>query len=164
MALDAVSFDQYPFHIWSSSMTGKLMSVDPGEKRIGLAISDESGTLARGLGVIKHMSIKQDCLEITKLAQKNAVTRIIIGNPLGENNEERPQTRHAQKVAEVLAEFSGLPVELWDESGSTIRAREIRMEVGAKRDKRGGHLDEVAAAVILQSWLDEHQEDEKDHA
>ncbi|MDP3449959.1 MAG: Holliday junction resolvase RuvX [Anaerolineaceae bacterium] len=145
-------------------MTGRVMAVDPGEKRIGLAISDETSTLARGLCVIKHVSLKQDCLEIAKLAQRNSVTRIIVGTTMGENDEERPQTRHAQKVAEMLAECLELPVELWDEHGSTVRAREIRLEAGANREKRGGHLDEVAAAVILQSWLKEHQEDGKDHA
>ena len=145
-------------------MTGRVMAVDPGEIRIGLAISDETATLARGLCVIKHVSLKQDCVEIAKLAQSNSVTRIIVGSPLGENDKERPQTRHAQKVAEMLGECAGLPVELWDESGSTVRAREIRLENGANREKRGGHLDEVAAALILQSWLEEHQEDGEDYA
>ncbi len=145
-------------------MTGRILAVDPGEKRIGLAISDETGTLARGLCVIKHESLKQDCLEIAKLAQSNSIARIIVGSPLGENNEERPQTRHAQKVAEELAKCSGLPVELYDESGSTQKARDIRLEAGAIQKNRGGHLDEVAAAVILQNWLEEHFEDGKDHA
>jgi putative holliday junction resolvase len=137
----------------------KIMAVDPGEKRIGLAISNETGMIARGLGVINHLSQKQDCIEITRIAQSNQVTRIIVGSPFGAEGEARPQTRHAQKIAEALAEVSGLPVELWDESGSTQMAKEIRIASGAKREKRGGHLDEVAAAVILQSWLDEHFED-----
>lgn len=144
-------------------MTGRIMAVDPGEKRIGVAISDETGTLARGLAVITHVSLKQDCLEIVKMAQDNAITKIIVGSPLGVKNEERPQTRHAQKVVESLTEISGLPVELWDESGSTVQARAYRLEAGVKRDKRGGHLDQVAAAVILQTWLDSHLEDGKDH-
>ncbi len=145
-------------------MNGRIMAVDPGEKRIGLAISDETGTLARGLIVIKHESLKMDCLKIADLAQMNAVKRIIVGSPISEDGEERPQTRHAQKVAESLAECTGLPVELWDESGSTQMARANRVEAGVKREKRGGHLDEVAAAVILQSWLDGRIEDGKDHA
>jgi len=140
------------------------MAVDPGEKRIGLAISDETCTLARGLSVIKHESLRLDCLEIAKLANANGVKKIVVGSPIGDADEERPQMRHAQKVAESLAECSGLPVELWDESGSTLKAREYRLEAGVKRDKRGGHLDEVAAAVILQSWLDDHIEDGNDHA
>lgn len=144
-------------------MTGRVMAVDLGEKCIGLAISDETATLARGLCVIKHVSLSQDCLEISKVAHNNAVTKIIVGSPMGDNNEERPQTRHAQKVAEALADSSGLPVELGDENGSTRKAREIRLETGANRDRRGGHLDEVAAAVILQTWLDEHHEDGKNY-
>lgn len=145
-------------------MIGRIMAVDPGEKRIGLAVSDETGTLARGFSVIKHVSLKADCLEIAKLAQDNQITKIIIGSPIAENGKDRPQIRHAQKVADTLAELSSLPVELWDENGSTQKARQFRLEAGVKREKRGGHLDEVAAAVILQSWLDAHFEDGKNHA
>lgn len=145
-------------------MTGRIMAVDPGEKRIGVAISDETGTLARGLSVIKHESLKLDCNKIAELVRMNEVKRIIVGSPMGEDGDERPQTRHAQKVAEALAESTGLPVELWDETNSTQKARANLLEAGVKRDKRGGHLDEVAAAVILQSWLDDHIEDGKDHA
>ncbi len=145
-------------------MSGRIMAVDPGEKRIGLAISDETGTLARGLCVIKHISLKQDCLEIAKVAQNNAVTKIIVGSPMGDNGEERPQMRHAQKVADVIAEYSNLPVELYDESGSTQKAREIRLQAGANQKNRGGHLDGVAAAVILQNWLEANHEDGKSHA
>jgi putative holliday junction resolvase len=140
------------------------MAVDPGEKHIGLAISDETGTLARGLSVINHVSLNQDCLQIAKLAGTNGVVKIIVGSPIGGNGEERPQTRHAQKLADMLAEKSGLPVELWDENGSTQKARAFSLEAGVKREKRGGHLDAVAAAVILQSWLDDHYEDGKDDA
>ena len=145
-------------------MTGRIMAIDPGEKRIGVAISDETGTLARGHSIIKHESLILDCQKIAELAHLNGAIKIIVGSPMGEDGEERPQTRHAQKVAESLAECSNLPVELWDESGSTQKARQNRLEAGAKRDKRGGHLDEVAAAVILQSWLDARIEDGKDHA
>jgi len=144
-------------------MMGRFMAVDPGEKRIGLAISDETGTLARGLTVLNHVSLKTDCLDIFKLVQENQIIKIIVGSPVSETGEERPQTRHAQKIADTLGELSGLPVELWDENGSTQRARQIRIETGVKQQKRGGHLDEVAAAVILQSWLDSHLREGNDH-
>jgi putative holliday junction resolvase len=140
------------------------MAVDPGEKRIGLAISDETGTLARGLAVIKHVSLKVDCFEILALAQEYEVKSIIVGNPVGEDGEERPQTRHAKRIAETLSALSGLPVTLWDESGSTQTARALRLDAGANRQKRGSHLDEVAAEVILQSWLDAYHEKETKHA
>ena len=137
-------------------MTGRVLAVDPGAKRIGIAISDETATLARGLLVIEHVSLMNDCSEISWIAQKENVVTIIVGNATGIDGEERSQTRHARKVAEELAERSGLPVNLWDEYGSTQKARSIRMEIGASKSKRGGHLDADAAAVILQSWLDAH--------
>lgn len=164
MAMDAVLIDQHSFCERSNKLTGRIMAVDPGEKRIGLAVSDETGTLARGLCVIKHVSLKQDCLEIAKFVHQNAVTKIIVGSPMAEDGEERPQTRHAKKLADSLMDYCDLQVELWDETGSTLQARAIRIETGSSRDKRSGHLDEVAAAVILQSWLDENNEVGKNYA
>lgn len=140
-------------------MNGRIMAVDPGEKRIGLAISDETGTIARGLCVLKHVSLQIDCGEIVNLAEKNEVVKIIVGNPLGMDGEERPQSRHAKKVADTITQLSDIPVILWDEHGSTQQARAIRLETGANRSRRGGHLDEVAAAVILQSWLESNEMD-----
>lgn len=134
------------------------MAVDPGSKRIGVAISDETGTLARGLTVINHISLQEDCSKVSRLALENEVKLILIGNPLSDDGEERPQTRHATKIAEELAEVSGLPVKLVDEYGSTQQARTIRQTAGVNRAKRSGHLDQVAAAVILQKWLDSNQE------
>jgi putative Holliday junction resolvase len=145
-------------------MMGRILAIDPGEKRIGVAVSDETGTLARGLTVIDHVSIKTDCLEIVKLAREYSAKVLIVGNAVGDEETERPQSRHAQKLAEKLTELSGLPVELWDENGSTRDAQAIRLKAGVGRSKRCGHLDEVAAAVILQSWLDANHEDVNRHA
>ena len=142
-------------------MSGRVMAVDPGEKRIGLALSDETCTLAKGLTVIAHISMKEDCEKVAKLAQENGVSIILVGNALSEGGNERPQNRHAMKIAEMLADMTGLRIILWDESGSTRKAQSIRREMGSSKPKRSGHLDEVAAAVILQSWLDSAQEDEK---
>jgi len=139
-------------------MTGRVMAVDPGEKRIGVALSDETQTLAKGLKVISHVSLKQDCAEIARLATENNAVEIIVGSAVGEEYEETPASRHAKRVADALAQICGLPVRLWDESGSTQQARAIRLQGGARRNKRAGHLDEVAAAVILQSWLDVNQD------
>lgn len=139
-------------------MKGRVMAVDPGEKRIGIALSDETRSLAKGLTVLPHVSLKQDCAGIARLAAENGVVLIVVGNALGEEGEETPASRHATKVAETLAEFCDLAITLWDESGSTQQARAIRLQSGARRHERGGHLDEVAAAVILQSWLDSNQE------
>jgi putative holliday junction resolvase len=144
-------------------MTGRILAVDPGEKRIGIALSDETGCLARGLAVINHVSLTADCVEIARLARENEAVSIVIGNPIGDEGEETSQSRHAKRVAEKISELTRLPVELWDEHGSTKEARAIRLNSGANRKNRGGHLDEVAAAVILQSWLDSKLENEEHH-
>lgn len=136
------------------------MAVDPGEKNIGIAISDPGAILARPLTVIKHQSLKIDCGEIARLAKENEAVKIIIGQPMGEDETIRPQMRHAQKLAETLSECASLPVELWDEYSSTSHARKIQILAGISRKKRAGHLDDLAAAVILQSYLDFQSEHE----
>lgn len=143
-------------------MTGRVLAVDPGEKRIGLAISDETATLARGLLVLKHKSLMEDCHMIINIAVENNVDRIIVGVPESDDGEERPQSRHAKKIATALSELTSTPILLWDESDSTRMARTLRLESGANRKSRSGHLDAVAAAIILQSWLDwQNKEDDK---
>lgn len=133
---------------------GRILAIDPGEKRIGIAISDPSRTIAGGVTIIKHVSLVEDCEKITQFARENEVTRIIIGAPFDESVELRPQVRHAQKIAEVLRERTNLPVELWDEQGTTQAARAARISMGVNRRKRGGHLDDVAAVILLQNYLD----------
>jgi putative Holliday junction resolvase len=135
-------------------MTGRILAVDPGEKRLGIAVSDPTGTTARPLLVLKHVSRLIDAAEIARLATEHEVVRIIIGQALDEEGGGTPQARHAARLAEAVREQTTLPVELWDESGSTQAARAARIAMGVSRRKRSGHLDEVAAAVILQSYLD----------
>jgi putative Holliday junction resolvase len=136
-------------------MTGRILAVDPGEKRIGIAISDPTSTIAKPLSVIRHTSMILDCAGIANLASENQVIRIVVGQPWGVDGEETPQTRHSQKLADMLKSQTVIPIELWDESGSTQAARHARISMGVSRRKRSGHLDDLAAVVILQSYLDE---------
>lgn len=139
-------------------MSGRILAVDPGEKRLGVALSDPTGTLARPLTVIKHGSRAVDAAQIAALAADNGAERIIIGTALDDDGQPTPQSRHAERLAEAVCQQTRLPVELWDESGSTQAARETRFLQGVSRRRRSGHLDDVAAAVILQSYLDAHSE------
>ncbi len=135
-------------------MKGRVLALDPGEKRLGVAVSDETRTLARGLAVIRHVSLQEDCTAVLVLARENQADLIVVGTVLDENGEERPQTRHAKKLAETLTNLSGLKTVLWDETDTTKQAWSIRKQSGASKQKRSGHLDEVAAALLLQSYLD----------
>lgn len=134
----------------------RVLAVDPGEKRLGLAISDQTGTIANPLTVLKHVTRALDGAAIAQIALENGVGLIVVGHPLDEENHSTPQSRQAAKLAQAIREQSGLPVELWDESGSTQAARMARITMGARRSKRKGHLDDLAATYILQTYLDDH--------
>lgn len=132
----------------------RILAVDPGEKRIGIALSDPSGTIASPLGVVNHSSRLIDAASIAELAKTNQAERIIVGQSLDEDGNPTPSSRRADKLAKAIRSQSDIPVEMWDESFSTQTARLARIETGAPRHKRKGHLDEMAAVVILQSYLD----------
>lgn len=134
----------------------RILAVDPGEKRLGIALSDPTGTIASPLQVLPHVSRAADARAIAQLAEQHGAARIIIGQALDDEGFPTPQARHAERLAEAIRAETDLPVELWDESDSTQAARESRLAMGVSRRKRSGHLDEIAAAVILQSYLDAH--------
>ncbi len=133
---------------------GRVLAIDTGEKRIGIAISDPIGVLASPLTVIPHVQLIEDCKLVAQLAHDHEVNLIIIGQALGEEGEITRQARHARKFAEQLESICSIPVILWDESNTTNLARQARINSGAKRKNRSGHLDDLAAAIILQDYLD----------
>lgn len=134
----------------------RVLAVDPGEKRIGVAISDPTGTIAKPLTVLKHVARAIDAAAIAALALEQGAGLIVVGQALDDENMPTTQSRRAERLAEAIRSQSELPVVLWDESGSTQIARLVRLQMGVSRRKRSGHLDELAAAVILQSYLDAH--------
>lgn len=132
----------------------RILAVDPGEKRIGVAVSDPTGTIASPLTVVKHTARGEDAARIAQLAREQGAVRIVVGHPLDAEGEAGPAALRAERFAEALQALTSLPVELWDEFGSTREARAARIALGVPRRKRRGHLDDLAAAVILQSYLD----------
>ena len=132
----------------------RTLAVDPGEKRLGIAISDPSGTIANPLTVLKHVSRPLDAAAIAQLANENQVELIVIGQSLDEDGLPTPEGRRAGRLAEAVQGQTDLPIVLWDESGSTKEARSARLAMGASRRKRGGHLDDLAATYILQTYLE----------
>ena len=134
----------------------RILAVDHGKKNIGLAISDETGMLARPLGIIAHSSKLLDAAQVAEQATRQAAERIIVGVSYDEEGQLNQAGRQAMNFAEVLKLQTELPVEMWDESLTTQDARAVRLASGAPRKKRAGHLDDVAAAVLLQDYLDNH--------
>jgi len=138
-------------------MNHRVLAIDPGDKHIGLALSDPTGTIANPLTVVNHISRAIDAAQITRIATENEVEIIVIGQALGDEGEVGPAARKAQRMAEAIRLQTNLQVVLWDESGSTMEAREARFEMGVSRRRRSGHLDKLAAVIILQSYLDAHR-------
>jgi putative Holliday junction resolvase len=128
--------------------------VDHGEKRIGLALSDPTGTIANPFKVIEHVSRLMDAAQVATLAQDNDVGLIVIGQSFDEEGLPNLAGRRAAKFADALEQQISIPVVLWDESFSTQEARASRIELGVSRKKRAGHHDSLAAVVILQSYLE----------
>jgi putative Holliday junction resolvase len=139
-------------------MIGRVLAVDPGDQRIGLAVSDPSGTIANPLRVIQHVARNVDAALIAQIAGEEGAVRIIVGLPLDDEGRVGPRARKAERLAEAIRQQSKLPIELWDESLSTREAVEARRQMGARRERRSGHLDELAATVLLQSYLDAHSQ------
>ncbi len=136
----------------------RSMAVDPGEKRIGIAISDPSETIASPLIVLQHVSRLIDAATIATLAQQNQADLIVIGKSLDEDGLPTPASRRADRLAEAIRHQCKISIVTWDESFSTQDARHARLEMGVSRRKRKGHQDDLAAAVILQSFLDSRSE------
>ena len=132
----------------------RILAVDHGEKRIGLAISDPTGTIANPLTVIKHVSRLIDAAQVATIAADREAGLIVIGQSFGDDGQPNLAGRRAARFALALREQTALPVELWDESFSTQMARAARIRMGVSQKQRSGHLDEIAATVILQSFLD----------
>lgn len=135
-------------------MEGRVLGVDPGSVNIGIAVSDPLGMAAKPLTVVKHVSVEKDCQVISEICREQQVSLVVVGQALGADGEMTPQGRHAQKLANILANTIAVPILLWDESGSTQQAKSTQREMGVARKKRSGHLDAHAAAVILQNYLD----------
>ena len=135
----------------------RVLAVDHGEKRIGLAVSDPTATIASPLTVIKHVSRTMDAAQVANLAEEIDVSLIVLGQSFDEEGLPNLAGRRAAKFAEALREQTQIPVVLWDESFSTQDARATRIELGVSRKKRAGHQDSLAAVVILQSYLESHR-------
>jgi putative Holliday junction resolvase len=131
------------------------MAIDYGERRVGLAISDPTGTIASPAGAILRRAGKRPPVaEILRRAEALEARGFVVGLPLDGDGEETPRSREARLVAGAIAERSGKPVELVDERYTTATALRAVREMGGSTRGRKGDVDALAAAVLLQRVLD----------
>ncbi len=133
---------------------GRLLGIDYGERRIGLAISDATGTIATPLEVVPGHDPQQAAKQIAGLAQERDVTRIVIGLPMRMDGSHGPAAEKAKAFAERIEQHTTIPIQFWDERFSTLTAEQALIEGGARRDKRKQVVDKLAAQIILQHYLD----------
>lgn len=132
-------------------MIGRVLAIDPGERRVGLAVSDPLGITAQGLDTFDRRS--GDLIaHIEMIAREYEITRIVVGNPVSMSGRESEGSVLARALAGALNAQLSLPVELWDERLSSAEAH--RVLAGTRAEK--GAVDRVAAMLILQGYLDAH--------
>ena len=132
----------------------RILAIDPGSKRIGLAISDPTGTIANPLTVLSHVSRPVDAAVVAELAISHEAGLIVIGRSFDDDGNPSFEGRRSMRFAEALKTQTGIPVILWEESFTTQDARSARIQMGVSRKRRSGHLDDLAATILLQSYLD----------
>ena len=131
----------------------RIMGLDVGNKRIGIALSDPMGWTAQGHSVLQRKNTAADYDELLKICREYEVEKIVVGYPLNMNGTIGPKAIEIQQFADIMREKSQLPVELWDERLSTRSAERTLLEADLSRKKRKQVIDKVAAVNILQAYL-----------
>ena len=135
----------------------RIMGLDFGSKTVGVAVSDELLITAQGVEIVRRKSegkLRQTLARIEELIQEYQVEKIVLGYPKNMNNSEGIRCEKTLEFKEMLGRRSGLPVVLWDERLTTVAADRAMMEASIRRENRKEYVDKIAAALILQGYLD----------
>lgn len=132
----------------------RILGLDPGDRTIGVAVSDSFGWTAQALETIKRKGIDSDIGRITELIREWKIQRIVVGFPRNMNSTIGIQGKKAMSLAKKIEEATGLEVVLWDERLSTVAAEKLLIEGEVRRERRKKVIDKVAASIILQGYLD----------
>lgn len=132
----------------------RILALDLGKKRIGLAISDPLGLTAQGLPNLDRTRKRSDLAALAALAQEREVGLILMGNPVNMGGAEGRQSAWVREFAEALEKQTGLPICYWDERLTTVEANRVLRESGISVEKRAAAVDRLSAVILLQSYLD----------
>jgi putative holliday junction resolvase len=132
----------------------RVMALDVGDKKIGVAISDELLLTAQGRPTLRRKNLKSDLEILRRLAMENDVQRIVIGQPLHMDGTPSTQSDRVARFSEELHKVLGLPIVFWDERLTSFEAEQHLEQMGMKWRQRREHVDKVAAMIILQNYLD----------
>lgn len=132
----------------------RVLALDVGRRRIGLALSDALGITAQGLATFERTRIRDDMDRLAELASHHGVGQFLIGYPLHMSGREGRQAEYVRDFGARLAARTGLPVEYWDERLTTVEANRVLKQSGIGIEKRARAVDKLAAVILLESYLD----------
>lgn len=132
---------------------GRILAIDFGSRRMGLAVSDPLGITAQGLETLERKNKRSDFARLERTIREYQVTEIVLGNPLRMSGEEGTQSRKVAEFAEELRQRFVLPVHLWDERLTSSEANRLLRDAEVSLHKRTLAVDRMAATLILQSFL-----------
>ena len=139
----------------------RILGLDIGSKRIGVAISDELGFTAQGLETISCKSPEEDAAAIFRLTEKYGAEEIVVGIPFNMNGTEGPQVEKVRATIQTIKQQVTIPIREWDERLSTAAAERVLIEADMSRSKRRKVIDKLAAVLILQGYLDRQKVKER---
>ena len=132
----------------------KIMAVDYGDARTGLAVCDRTEFLASPIGTIEERNAQLLAMKVAHMEQQYEVGEIIVGLPLNMNGSRGPRAEKCEAFANMLNELTEIPVNMWDERSTTVSAHNILNETNVRGKKRKAVVDTVAATVILEAYLE----------
>jgi putative holliday junction resolvase len=138
----------------------RILGLDVGDRRVGVAVSDELGLTAQPVLTLVRKNRRQDLSSLRRLVRKYGCNQVVVGNPLYMSGDVSPQALKTQALAQDLQSETGVHVTLWDERLSTTEAHRHLDAAGHQPGKRRAVIDQVAAVLILQSFLDSQPTDE----
>ena len=137
-----------------NSGKSRILALDLGKKRIGLALSDPLGITAQGLETLQRTRIREDLAALQRIAQEHDVGLLLLGHPLHMSGHEGRQADNAREFGERLSAYTGIPVRLWDERWTSVEAGRVLRDSGISIAKRARAVDKLAAQILLESFLD----------
>jgi putative Holliday junction resolvase len=133
---------------------GRILALDLGKRRIGLALSDELGITAQGLETLQRTRLREDLQKLEQLIREKNVSLILMGNPVHMSGDEGRQSDYSREFGERLKAAAGVEVKLWDERLTTVEAERVLRESGISLNKRSQAVDRLSAVILLESYLD----------
>ena len=142
----------------SKAAKGRILALDLGKRRIGLAVSDSLWITAQGLPTLERTNIRADLAALQHLISEHEIRLILMGNPLNMSGREGRQVAYTREFGERLAERTGVEIKYWDERLTTVEAQRVLRESGISIAKRARAVDRLAAVILLESYLDSERD------